>query len=265
MASVIVDRSYLAFISVANKFVSLGAANKFVSAGKEMKEQTILQRLMELQDLKYREFNRKLIPNVDQKFVIGIRTPALRKLAKEIEGSDMAEEFLNNLPHTYHEENSLHGFLIERIKEYDVCIEAMDRFLPYVNNWAVCDQMRPKVFKKHKLELLEQIKIWLQSEHIYTVRFAIEMLMTHYLEEDFSEEYLVWVSQIRSEEYYLNMMIAWYFATALAKQYKATLPYLEEQKLDIWTHNKTIQKAVESYRITEKQKVYLKTLKRKKY
>lgn len=220
---------------------------------------------MELQDLKYREFHSKLIPNVDSQFVIGIRTPALRKLAKEIAGSDIAEKFLNNLPHTYHEENSLHGFLIERITEYDVCIEALDCFLPYVNNWAVCDQMRSKVFKKHKTELLGQIKIWMQAEHIYTVRFAIEMLMTYYLDEDFSEEYLEWVSQIRSEEYYLNMMIAWYFATALAKQYETTITYLEEHKLDIWTHNKTIQKAVESYRITTEQKAYLKTLKRKKY
>lgn len=228
-----------------------------------MGDKTILQRLKDLQDVKYREFNSKLIPNVDPKYVIGIRTPELRKFAKEIAGSEEAEAFLKCLPHTYHEENSLHGFLIELIKDYDMCVAALNQFLPYVNNWAVCDQMRPKVFKKHKEELLEQIKIWLDSEHLYTVRFAIEMLMTHYLDENFSEEYLVWVTQVRSEEYYLNMMIAWYFATALAKQYDKTIPYLEEQRLEIWTHNKTIQKAVESYRITPEQKVYLKTLKRK--
>lgn len=228
-----------------------------------MGDKTILQRLKVLQDVKYREFNSKLIPNVDPKYVIGIRTPVLRKFAKEIAGSEEAETFLKCLPHTYHEENSLHGFLIELIKDYDRCVDALNQFLPYVNNWAVCDQMRPKVFKKHKAELLEQIKIWLGAEHLYTVRFAIEMLMTHFLDEDFSEEYLMWVAQIYSKEYYLNMMIAWYFATALAKQYDKTIPYLEEQRLEIWTHNKTIQKAVESYRITPEQKVYLKTLKRK--
>ncbi len=228
-----------------------------------MGDKTILQRLKDLQDVKYQEFTSKLIPNVDPKYVIGIRTPELRKFAKEIAGSEEAQAFMKILPHTYHEENSLHGFLIELIKDYDMCVDALNQFLPYVNNWAVCDQMRPKVFKKHKEELLEQIKIWLGSEHLYTVRFAIEMLMTHYLGEDFSEEYLEWVAQIRSEEYYLNMMIAWYFATALAKQYDKTIPYLEEQRLDIWTHNKTIQKAVESYRITPEQKAYLRTLKRK--
>ena len=211
-----------------------------------MANQIILERLMELQDLKYREFISKLIPTVNSETVIGVRTPAMRKLAKEISGSEEAEEFLHSLPHTYYEENNLHGCLIELIKDYDVCIEALNQFLPYVDNWATCDFIRPKVFKKHKSDLLEQIKIWLKSDHIYTVRFAIEMLMTFYLDENFSKEYLAWVAQIRSEEYYLNMMIAWYFATALAKQYEAALPYLEEQKLDQWTHNKTIQKAVES-------------------
>lgn len=228
-----------------------------------MGDKTILQRLKDLQDVKYQEFTSKLIPNVDPKYVIGIRTPELRKFAKELAGSEEAEAFMKALPHTYQEENSLHGFLIELIKDYDMCVDALNQFLPYVNNWAVCDQMRPKIFKTHKVELVEQIKIWIGLEHLYTVRFAIEMLMTHYLDEDFSEEYLAWVAQIRSEEYYLNMMIAWYFATALAKQYDKTIPYLEEQRLGIWTHNKTIQKAVESYRITPEQKAYLRTLKRK--
>lgn len=226
-------------------------------------KKTIVNRLFELQDLKYRDFNAKLIPTVDKETVIGVRTPALRKLAKEITGSEEAEAFLKELPHQYYEENNLHGSLVEGIKEYDKCIKELNHFLPYVDNWATCDLMRPKCFKKHLMELLEQIKIWLKSEHIYTVRFAIEMLMTFYLDEAFEPEYLEWVSEIRSEEYYLNMMIAWYFATALAKQYDATIPYIENRKLDKWAHNKTIQKAVESYRITDEQKVYLKTLKRK--
>lgn len=221
----------------------------------------IQERLFELQDLKYRDFNAKLLPTVDKDTIIGVRTPATRKLAKELAGSEAAKEFLQTLPHEYYEENNLHGCLVEQIKDYDRCIEALNTFLPYVDNWATCDMMSPKVLKKHLPELLEQIKVWMASEHVYTVRFGIEMLMRHYLDEEFQSEYLEWVAEVRSEEYYLKMMVAWYFATALAKQYEAALPYIEDRKLEKWAHNKAIQKAVESYRITDEQKVYLKTLK----
>lgn len=218
-------------------------------------------RLFELQDLAYRDFHAKLIPTVDQEKVIGVRTPALRKFAKEFGKSEEAGEFMKVLPHDYYEENNLHGFLIEGFKDYEQCICALDAFLPYVDNWATCDQLSPKVFKKHRQELLPYIGEWLASEQTYTVRFGIGMLMEHFMDEDFERIYLDMVSKVRSEEYYVNMMIAWYFATALAKQYEAALPYIEEKKLGDWTHNKAIQKAVESYRITPEQKKYLRGLK----
>ena len=221
----------------------------------------IQQRLFELQDLKYRDFQCKLMPTVAPETVIGVRTPALRALAKELAGSEEAAEFLKILPHEYYEENNLHGFLIERLKDYGETVAALDAFLPYVDNWATCDLMSPKVFKKHTNELLVKIDEWLASSETYTVRFGVEMLMSFYLDERFSSRYLEKVAEVKSEEYYINMMIAWYFATALAKQYEAALPYIERRRLDKWTHNKTIQKAVESYRITDEQKAYLKTLK----
>ncbi len=217
--------------------------------------------LFEMQDLKYKEFHSKLMPTIEPDKVIGIRTPALRKYAKDFAKTKEAKEFIRVLPHTYYEENNLHGFIIEGIKDYDRGIEELERFLPYVDNWATCDLMRPKVFKKHLPELLEQIKLWLNSEHTYTIRFGIEMLMTYYLDEHFAPEYLEMVAEVRSEEYYVNMMIAWYFATALAKQYVNTLPYIENKRLDKWTHNKAIQKAIESYRVSDEQKGYLRTLK----
>lgn len=222
---------------------------------------TIKKRLFDLQDLPYQAFQSKLIPTVDPKTVIGVRTPQLRKLAKELAGSEEAEEFLKELPHTYYEENNLHGFLIESIKDYDTCIRELDIFLPYVDNWATCDMMAPKVFKKHLPVFMGKIKEWIASGDTYTVRFAIGMLMKFYLDERFTPEYPELVAAVRSEEYYVKMMIAWYFATALAKQYDAVLPYIQEQRLDVWTHNKAIQKAVESYRITPEQKMYLKGLK----
>ncbi len=229
-----------------------------------MSTPAIQNRLLAVSDSKYKEFHCKLIPGIDPDTVIGIRTPVLRKLAADIYGSDEAVSFLNSLPHKYYDENNLHGFLIEKIKDYDECITRLKEFLPYINNWATCDSITPKVFKKHLPELLSQIKIWLSSDHVYTVRFGIEMLMKFYLsEETFDEEYPRLVAGIRSEEYYVNMMIAWYFATALARQYDTVLPYIEEQRLDTWVHNKTIQKAVESFRITDEQKIYLKTLKRR--
>ena len=216
----------------------------------------VVEELFNKQDLKYREMIIRIIPNVEEKRIIGVRTPILKDMAKHID-----ESFLDTLPHFYFEENQLHSFAISLIKDYKASIKRVNDFLPYIDNWATCDQLSPKVFKKHKEELIKEIKKWLKSKHIYTVRFAIEMLMTYFLDEDFKEEYLELVSNIKSEEYYLNMMIAWYFATALAKQYDSSIIYIKEKRLSPWVHNKTIQKAVESYRISDEQKVYLKTLK----
>jgi len=223
----------------------------------------ITEQLFSMQDEAYKQFQCKLMPTVDPNTVIGVRVPALRKLAKELYDSTEAEVFLSELPHKYYDENNLHAFLIAQIKEYNACIAAVEQFLPYINNWATCDGLSPKVFKKHLPELLEHITVWLASDETYTVRFAIGMLMQFYLDDAFHPQYLDMVAAVRSEEYYVNMMIAWYFATALAKQYDAVLPYLKEHKLDAWTHNKTIQKAIESYRITDDQKMYLRSLKRK--
>lgn len=223
-------------------------------------EETVQTRLFELQDLKYRDFQCKLMPTVDPETVIGVRTPELRKLAKEFSKEPEAAEFAKILPHRYYEENNLHGFLIETIKDYDQAVAAVDEFLPYVDNWATCDMISPKVFKKHLQELLEKIKEWLKSEHTYTIRFGAEMLMRFYLDEQFKPEYMELVAGVKSQEYYVNMMIAWYFATALAKQYDAVLPYIEQHRLNTWTHNKAIRKAIESYRIADEQKAYLRTL-----
>ena len=223
----------------------------------------IRNRLFGLQDEAYRAFQIKLLPSVNPGTVIGIRTPALRKLAKQLAGQDGIQEFLEQLPHLYFDENQLHAFLLSEIRDFDRCIREVSRFLPFIDNWATCDQLSPKVFRKHRAELPEYIQGWLSSDSTYSVRFAIGMLMEHFLDETFDAAYPETAAGIRSDEYYINMMIAWYFATALAKQYDAVLPYLENRRLDAWTHNKTIQKAVESYRITEEQKTYLKSLKRK--
>lgn len=224
----------------------------------------IQKELFAMQDLKYRDFHAKLIPTVERETVIGVRVPELRKYSKKLFRTqpESVEIFMKELPHTYYEENNVHAFCIEQIKDYEECIKKLDVFLPYVDNWATCDMMAPKVFKKHLPELREKIRQWLSSEDIYTIRFAIGMLMKYYLEEEFQPEYPALVAQVQSQEYYVRMMIAWYFATALAKQYEVILPYIEENRLEMWTHNKTIQKAVESYRITPQQKMYLKTLKR---
>ncbi len=227
-----------------------------------METDKIRERLFELQDEKYRDFQKGLIPGVEEEF-IGVRTPQLRALAKEIYKSGDYEGFLEELPHKYFDENQLHAFLISEMKDFEQCISRISAFLPYVNNWATCDQMSPKVFKKHKAELIDCIKEWMASDHTYTVRFGIGMLMQHFLDEDFDPCYPDMVASIRSEEYYINMMIAWYFATALAKQYDAVIPFIENKKLDTWTHNKAIQKSVESYRITDEQKSYLRSLKLK--
>ena len=220
----------------------------------------IQQELFALQDLSYRDFHAKLMPTVDKARVIGVRTPKLRAFAKEFGKTEEAKEFLKVLPHQYYEENNLHGLLIEQIKDYPTLIRELNRFLPCIDNWATCDLLTVRVVKKHLDTFTEEVEHWLASDHTYTIRFGSGMLMRYYLEEHFSLEYPEKVAKIRSEEYYVNMMRAWYFATALAKQYEAIFPFLEEKRLDAWTHNKTIQKAIESYRITQEQKVYLRTL-----
>lgn len=220
----------------------------------------IKKELFKLQDIKYRDFQKKLIPTVDPESIIGVRTPELRKLAKELSKREDINDFLQVLPHKYFDENQLHAFVLSGMKDFDLCIDGVCRFLPYIDNWATCDQLSPKVFKKHRKELLGYIKKWIKSDKTYTVRFGIGMLMEHFLDEDFDIAYPETVSKIRSDEYYINMMTAWYFATALAKQYDSVLKFLEERWLGTWTHNKTIQKAVESYRITDEQKAYIKSL-----
>ena len=214
--------------------------------------------LFELRDEKYKQFSASLIPTVDPDTVIGVRVPLLRKLAKELR--DNANEFLSVLPHGYFEENNLHAFIISEISDFDECIAQVERFLPYVDNWATCDGLRPKCFGKSRDKLLTHISAWLCSDKPYTVRFGIEMLMLHYLDEDFDPAMLECVSAIRSDEYYVNMMIAWYFATALAKQWNETVVYLQKRILPAWVHNKTIQKATESYRLSAEKKQYLKSL-----
>ncbi len=223
--------------------------------------QKVQKKLFLMQDIGYKEFQAKLMPTVDKATIIGVRTPNLRKYAKEFFKEDY-KSFLKSLPHKYYEENNLHGFLIEQIKDFDECIVALDEFLPYVNNWATCDSITPKILGKHPDRLILKIDEWLFSSHSYTVRYGIKILMSFYLEENFKEEYLSKVSLVKSDEYYVKMMVAWYFATALYKKYDKAVLYLENKKIDMWVHNKTIQKACESYRIDEKKKEYLKTLKR---
>lgn len=221
----------------------------------------ILNQLFQMQDIGYRDFQSKLIPSVAKERIIGVRTPDLRTFAKRLRGSAEAEAFLLSLPHFYYEENQLHAFLLEEIKDYTACIHALRTFLPYVDNWATCDMMSPKVLGRYPTELRHEINLWLTSPYPYTVRFAIGMLMRWYLDEKFTPDDLQTVASVRSEEYYVNMMVAWYFATALAKQYDATLPYLQTPHLPQWTHNKAIQKALESHRITPDQKQELRKLK----
>ena len=211
-------------------------------------------------DEKYREFNTKLMPTVEKSTVFGVRTPILRKFAKEFFKDPRSVEFLNALPHEYFEENQLHAMLLEQIKDYDECIKAVEEFLPFVDNWATCDGFSPKVFKANPDKLIVKIEKWLESKHAYTVRFAIVNLMRYYLDEHFDPEYLFWVTEVDTDDYYLHMAVAWFYATALAKRYDKTLPYLTMQLLNTKTHNKTIQKAVESFRLTDSQKQYLKTL-----
>ncbi|MBR6767070.1 MAG: DNA alkylation repair protein [Clostridia bacterium] len=223
----------------------------------------IREKLLEMQDVPYRDFMKKLIPTVDESAVIGIRTPELKRLAKTIAGTEDAKTFMNDLPHKYFEENNLHAYLINNIRDIGACLFETEKFLPYVDNWATCDGLRPAVFKKHPEKLLPRIRGWMESEQSYTVRFGIEMLLMHFLDDHFQPEYLEWVAGIRSEEYYVNMMIAWYFAEALAKQYDAVIPFIESNRLGAWPHNKAIQKAVESFRISDERKAWLKSLRKK--
>ncbi len=214
--------------------------------------------LLALQDPAYQAFQRRLLPNLPPESILGIKTPQLRQLAKTL-----PEDFRRQLPHRYFEENQLHAFSLEGEKDFAVAVAQVEAFLPYIDNWATCDQLRPKCFARHRQELLPYLASWLSSEHEYTVRFAIGMLMVHFLDQDFQPEYLDWVAGVEREEYYIRMMAAWYFATALAKQWDAALPYLTEKRLAPWVHNKTIQKAVESYRISSEQKTFLRTLRGK--
>lgn len=221
----------------------------------------IQKKLFEYEDKEYKEFHSKLIPNIPPEKIIGVRTPELRKLAGQLSKEQDIQNFLDSLPHRYYEENNLHGFIIEKIKDFDQCINEIKKFIPYVDNWATCDFVTPKIFKNNTDKLILEIKEWISSGSTYTVRFAVKMLMNFYLDDCFSKEYPQMVADIISEEYYVNMMRAWYFATALAKQYDAVIPYIEQNRLDKWTHNKTIQKSIESFRITSEQKQYLRTMK----
>lgn len=224
-------------------------------------QKKVKQELLELQDLKYRDFHAKLIPTMEKEKIIGVRTPALRGFAKKFGKTEESKLFIKKLPHQYYEENNLHGLLIEQIKDYDECLVELKRFLPYIDNWATCDLLALRLVKKHLDVFIKEIYKFMESEHTYIIRFGISMLMKYYLEDEFNIEYPDKVADIRSEEYYVNMMRAWYFATALAKQYEQIIPFVEKKRLDVWTHNKTIQKAIESYRITDEQKTYLRTLK----
>ena len=224
-------------------------------------QKKVQQELFELQDLKYRDFHAKLIPTMEKEKIIGVRTPALRGFAKKFGKTEESKLFIKKLPHQYYEENNVHGLLIEQIKDYDECLVELKRFLPYIDNWATCDLLALRLVKKHLDVFIKEIYKFMESEHTYIIRFGISMLMKYYLEDEFNIEYPDKVADIRSEEYYVNMMRAWYFATALAKQYEQIIPFVEKKRLDVWTHNKTIQKAIESYRITDEQKTYLRTLK----
>ena len=221
---------------------------------------SIYERLVEHQDIEYREFQSRLVPNIDKNTIIGVRTPQMKGIAKEVFGTDEASAFLAVLPHSYYEENLVHFFLIAMIKDFDECVKAVEDFLPYIDCWPVCDQGSPRSFRKNHEKLLPLIRKWIDSDHVYTARFGMRMLMNEFLDDDFKEKYLEWVASKTGEDYYLKMMAAWFFATALAKQHDAAVVYLEERRLDPWIHKKAIQKAIESYRVSDEHKEYLKSL-----
>ena len=221
----------------------------------------VYEKLMEVKDDKYKEFQVKLVPNISPDAMIGVRTPDMRKIAKEVFNGPDRDIFLKELPHKYYEENLIHFFVIAMIKDFDECIKAVEKFLPYIDCWPVSDQSTPKSFKKNHEKLLPYIRKWIASDHVYTARVGIRMLMNEFLDDDFKEEYLELVASKTGDDYYLKMMVAWYFATALAKKYEETVPYIEQHRLEEWVHKKTIQKAVESFRVSEEHKEYLKSLK----
>lgn len=227
-----------------------------------MSIEELREELFKYSDEKFQAFQAKLLPTLEPRTVIGVKTPVLRALASRLYAENDHSELLAALPHEYFEEEQLHAFLISEIKDFELCMEKLNEFLPFVDNWATCDQMSPKCFKKHTAELLAQIRLWLTSERTYTLRFAIAMLMRYFLDDDFDPEYPRLLSALRTDEYYVKMMIAWYFATALAKQYEAVIPVFENNELEPWTHNKALQKAMESYRIPDERKKYLRTLRR---
>ena len=222
----------------------------------------VIDELLKSKDLEYKTFQSKLIPNIDSSTMIGVRTPKLKSIAKDLYKYNDYELFLNSLPHNYYEENIIHGLVISEIKDYDLCINYIDKFLPYIDNWAVCDQTNPKVFKKHKKEILIKINEWIKSKEVYKIRFGVKTLMNYFLDDDFNKDYLKLPLIIKNDDYYVKMMIAWFYATALAKQYDETIKIIESNVLDIFIHNKTIQKAIESFRVTDEHKKYLRTLKR---
>ncbi|MGN0729211.1 DNA alkylation repair protein [Treponema sp.] len=225
----------------------------------------IQQQLFKMQDMEYKKFHARLIPSVSPEKIIGVRTPDLRKFSAEFyrqnKGTSALEDFFSSMPHDYYEENNLHGFLIERISDFEQCIFQLERFFPCIDNWATCDMIRPKVFSKNKEKLLPLVKKWISSEKTYVCRFGIEQLMCFFLDADFKPEYLELVASVKSCEYYVKMMVSWFFATALSKQWDCSIKIIEERRLDEWCHNKTIQKAVESFRITAEQKKYLRSMK----
>ena len=220
---------------------------------------TVYEELLKVKDDTYKEFQAKLVPNIDPDIILGVKTPEMRQIAKEVFNSKEKDAFLKDLPHKYYEENLVHFFIISMIKDFDECIREVEAFLPYVDCWPVSDQATPRSFKKNHEKLLPYIKKWIKSKHLYTSRFGIRMLMNEFLGEEFKDEYAKLVASVKSDEYYLKMMVAWYFATALAKNYDETIKYIEERKLDDWVLKKTIQKAVESYRVTDEHKEYLKS------
>lgn len=226
--------------------------------------QMIRSKLFELRDEKFREFQARLMPTVPKDVIIGVRTPLLRKLASEISKSGQAGEFLSHLPHKYYEENNIHGYIIAALPDFDTCVLELDRFLPYIDNWATCDTINPRTFGRHLSELMPHIRRWLSSDQTYTIRFGLNMLMSYYLDDAFSPEYLEMASKVKNGEYYVDMMEAWFFATALAKQYDSTIPYLEQRLLSGSVHSKTIQKAAESNRITDEKKEYLRLLRHRR-
>ncbi|MBQ1998672.1 MAG: DNA alkylation repair protein [Spirochaetales bacterium] len=228
--------------------------------------QEITEQLITMKDEVYKNFHGKLMPTINPDTILGVRVPLLRKFSNQLNknlSKEEIERFMSELPHRYYEENNIHAFLIEKINDYDECIAALDKFLPYVDNWATCDMMNPKIFKKNTRKLFDKIEEWMSSSHVYTIRFGIGMLMRFYLDDNFSTQYLDMVANIVSDEYYVNMMKAWFFATALAKQYEATLPYIQQNRLDIWSHNKAIQKSIESFRVSKEHKEELRRYKRK--